>query len=503
MQIYLPIAELSVNVFLLLGLGGLIGFLSGLFGVGGGFLMTPMLIFIGIPPAIAVATQANQVIASSISGVLAHWRRGNVDIKMGLVLLAGGFVCSTVGVALFTLLRGLGQIDLVISLSYVILLSTIGVMLLFEGTRALVRRRRNVQRRKLHQHHWAHGLPLKMRFRKSRLYISALLPLGSKSGSRTLFREAGVAMPPGFENLRDEAAVADALARLKAEHPRLRRAVVKLNEGFSGEGNAILCFDDAPDRADLTAWTTAQLPRLAFEAQAMTWDAYRAKIKEMGAIVEAFIEGADKRSPSAQYRIDPLGRVDVISTHDQVLGGNSNQIFLGCRFPADEAYRLTIQEEGMKAARLLADRGVLGRFGVDFISVPDGAGWRHYGIEINLRKGGTTHPFLMLQFLTAGAYDPATGIYRTPAGQPCYYHASDNLEALHYRGLTPGDLIDIAVINGLHFHGATQQGVVFHLIGALSEFGKLGLVCVGDTQQHAARLYQETVAILDREGGLS
>jgi len=178
MQIYLPIAELSVNVFLLLGLGGLIGFLSGLFGVGGGFLMTPMLIFIGIPPAIAVATQANQVIASSISGVLAHWRRGNVDIKMGLVLLAGGFVGSTVGVALFTLLRGLGQIDLVISLSYVILLSTIGVMLLFEGTRALVRRRRNVQRRKLHQHHWAHGLPLKMRFRKSRLYISALLPLG-------------------------------------------------------------------------------------------------------------------------------------------------------------------------------------------------------------------------------------------------------------------------------------------------------------------------------------
>ena len=331
----------------------------------------------------------------------------------------------------------------------------------------------------------------------------ALLPLGSKSGSRTLFREAGVAMPPGFETLCDEAAVADALARLKAEHPQLRRAVVKLNEGFSGEGNAILRFDDAPDRADLTAWTTAQLPRLAFEAQAMTWDAYRAKIKEMGAIVEAFIEGADKRSPSAQYRIDPLGRVDVISTHDQVLGGNSNQIFLGCRFPADEAYRLTIQEEGMKAARLLAERGVLGRFGVDFISVPDGAGWRHYGIEINLRKGGTTHPFLMLQFLTAGAYDPATGLYRTPAGQPCYYHASDNLEALHYRGLTPGDLIDIAVINGLHFHGATQQGVVFHLIGALSEFGKLGLVCVGDTQQHAARLYQETVAILDREGGLS
>ena len=177
MQIYLPIAEMSVNVFLLLGMGGGVGFLSGLFGVGGGFLMTPLLIFIGIPPAVAVGTEANQIVAASVSGVLAHWRRGNVDFKMGLVLLLGGFAGSTLGVMLFSFLRGLGQIDLVISLSYVIFLGTIGALMLYESAKTMRRRKTSPgQRRKLHQHTWVHGLPLKMRFRRSKLYISALLP---------------------------------------------------------------------------------------------------------------------------------------------------------------------------------------------------------------------------------------------------------------------------------------------------------------------------------------
>ena len=178
MNIYLPIAEISVNVFLLLGMGGAVGFLSGLFGVGGGFLMTPLLIFIGVPPAVAVATEANQIMAASVSGVLAHWRRGNVDFRMGGVLLFGGTLGSVFGVWLFTLLRGLGQVDLVISLCYVVLLGVVGTLMFVESSRALFRRRRQVDvRRKLHQHHWMHGLPLKMRFRKSKLYISALLPI--------------------------------------------------------------------------------------------------------------------------------------------------------------------------------------------------------------------------------------------------------------------------------------------------------------------------------------
>jgi len=178
MQIYLPIAEISLNVFLLLALGGGVGVLSGMFGVGGGFLMTPLLLFIGVPAAVAVASEANQVVAASVSGALAHFRRRNVDVKMGLVLLAGGFVGSTLGVWVFTVLRGLGQVDLVISICYVVFLGIVGALMVVESARALVRLRATAPaRRKLHQHTWVHGLPLKMRFRRSKLYISALLPL--------------------------------------------------------------------------------------------------------------------------------------------------------------------------------------------------------------------------------------------------------------------------------------------------------------------------------------
>ncbi len=178
MYIYLPIAELSVNIFLILGLGAGVGVLSGIFGVGGGFLMTPLLIFLGISPPVAVGTEANQILASSVSGVVAHWRRGNVDFKMGVVLLIGGLIGSTLGVWLFKELRDLGQIDLVIQLCYLVFLGIIGFLMLIESLRSIHRSRRaDSTQRKLHQHNWLHGLPFKMRFRKSKLYISALLPL--------------------------------------------------------------------------------------------------------------------------------------------------------------------------------------------------------------------------------------------------------------------------------------------------------------------------------------
>ena len=179
MQIYLPIAEMSLNAPMLLGLGGMVGFLSGMFGVGGGFLMTPLLIFIGVPPAVAVGTEANQVVAASVSGALAHWRRGNVDIRMGIVLMIGGFIGSTLGVWLFTFLRGIGQIDFVISVSYVLFLGIVGFLMVIESIRSWFRSRNPAApKRKLHYHTWLHGLPFKMRFRRSKLYISALLPLG-------------------------------------------------------------------------------------------------------------------------------------------------------------------------------------------------------------------------------------------------------------------------------------------------------------------------------------
>jgi uncharacterized membrane protein YfcA len=179
MDIYLPIAELSVDVIVLLGLGAVVGVLSGIFGVGGGFLLTPLLIFIGIPPAVAVASSANQLVGASVSGVIAHWRRGNVDFHMGAVLLVGGFLGSAFGVWLFALLRRVGQVELVVTVSYVVLLGILGSIMLVESTRAIIRQRRpGGARRKLHQHMWIHGLPLKMRFRRSKLYISAIVPVG-------------------------------------------------------------------------------------------------------------------------------------------------------------------------------------------------------------------------------------------------------------------------------------------------------------------------------------
>ena len=177
MYVYLPIAEISVNILVIFGLGGMVGMLSGIFGVGGGFLMTPLLIFLGVPAAVAVGTEANQILAASVSGVIAHWRRGNVDFKMGAVLLAGGLVGSTLGVEIFAALRALGQIDLVVRLSFIVFLGIIGLLMFIESIIAIRRARMPGARRgRLHKHNFLHGLPLKMRFRKSKLYISSILP---------------------------------------------------------------------------------------------------------------------------------------------------------------------------------------------------------------------------------------------------------------------------------------------------------------------------------------
>lgn len=326
-----------------------------------------------------------------------------------------------------------------------------------------------------------------------------LASLGSKSGSRDIFQQAGIPIPEGFGHLRDETDIVSALAELKGNHPDVCHAVIKLNEGFSGEGNAIFSYEGCPT-SHLDQWVKCTLQeRIQFEAPNETWERYLAKFKEMGGIVERYIEAHQKRSPSTQCRINPLGQVELVSTHDQVLGGPSGQRFLGSMFPADPAYRLDIQTAGHKVAHVLNQQMVLGRFSVDFVSVPNGEAWNHYAVEINLRKGGTTHTFMMLEMLIDGKYDPETGLYLTSSGRPRYYYASDNVENPAYKGLTPDDLIDIAVHHDLHFHSANLQGVVFHLIGALSEFGKLGMVCIGDSPERAKDLYKETLDVLNCE----
>lgn len=333
----------------------------------------------------------------------------------------------------------------------------------------------------------------------------SLNDLGTKSGCREVFRASGVKFPFGFERLHTPEEIAECLAEIKRRDPDARRAVVKLNEGFSGEGNALFYYEDLDAKAGPQALKTQILDRLKdlrFEAPKETWEAFAEKYDDMGGVVEAFVEGEHKESPSAQCRVNALGEPQVISTHDQVLGGPSGQVFLGCTFPAADAYRMDIQESGAKVAAELANRGVMGRFAVDYVSVmqPDGT-YDHYAIEVNLRKGGTTHPFLTLKFLTAGQYNLEDGLFYAPSGRPKYYFATDTLQEDRYKGLRAEDLVDISVYHGLHFHGPSERGVVFHLIGALSEFGKLGVVAIGDNLQQARFLYRQTLQVLDEETG--
>ncbi|MGC6511011.1 MAG: peptide ligase PGM1-related protein [Myxococcota bacterium] len=330
----------------------------------------------------------------------------------------------------------------------------------------------------------------------------AINHLGTKSGCREVFRAAGVLFPDGFENLQDEDDIAESLNALYVNNPEIRRAVVKLNHGFSGEGNALFYFDgiDAADSIERKKQIKSQLPQLKFEAPMENWESFHSKFKDMKGVVEMFVEGQNKESPSSQCRVNAIGKPMSISTHDQVLGGPSGQVFLGCTFPAAPVYRLDVQNAGLSVAQELASRGVIGRFATDFVSVPtDDGGWNHYAIEVNLRKGGTTHPFLTLRFLTDGSYNVETGEFLTQGNKPKCYFASDTIQDDRYIGLLPEDLIDISVYHDLHFDSATERGTAFHLMGALSEFGKLGMVCIGDNLQQANFLYHKSKSVLQSE----
>jgi len=324
---------------------------------------------------------------------------------------------------------------------------------------------------------------------------------GSKSGGRKTFRESNVNLPDGFEDLSTREDIVKALAALKRKYPALRKAVVKMNDGFSGDGNAMYKYPDVATDDMLEKNIDESLShQFKPVAKDVSEKLFFEKFKEMGGIVEVFLDGDIKMSPSVQCVISPTKQIEIVSTHDQLLGGDDGQIFIGAIFPADEAYSISLAAEGKKIAQTLVNKGALGRFAIDFISVKqDDGSWKHYAIEINLRKGGTTHPFLMLQFLTDGKYNADTGEYITAGGNKRFYFASDNVSNEKYKGLTPDDLIDISMYHGLMYDGAAQEGVMFHLVGALSEHGKLGLVCVGNTPEKAKAYYDKTLQILDHE----
>lgn len=329
-----------------------------------------------------------------------------------------------------------------------------------------------------------------------------LVFLGTKSSARRLFREEGVPHPLGREDLVTEDDLVDAIVAMRRERPTLRRVVIKVNEGVSGTGNANLDVSQlpVPGSAREREAVRALLPSMRFELASLAYEVFLEKLAEQQGIVEERIEADEIRSPSVQLRVTPLGEVELLSTHDQMLGGATGQSYLGCRFPADEAYAATISREAKKIGDRLAKEGVLGRFALDFVVArTQGGPWHPYAIEINLRKGGTTHPFLTLQFLTDGTYDPDAAVFTAPGGRRKHFVASDHVESPAYRSLTPEDLFDLALRHGLHFDQTRLTGIVFHMMSALPECGRTGLTAVADSAEDADRLYRRMIEVLDAE----
>lgn len=315
--------------------------------------------------------------------------------------------------------------------------------------------------------------------------------LGTKSGCRRLFREIGIPLPEGVEGVRSRSDVLDALAEVKRRRPSVRQVMVKHDDGVSGEGNAVVDLHGIgadPSRAALEE----RLAAIRLEAPYLGVDGYFKRL-EKGGIVEERIVAEMVASPSVQLRVTPLGKVELLSTHDQLLSGPQGQTFVGCVFPADRSYAVTIARAAEKVGQRLADEGVLGRFGIDFVvGASAGEPPAVYAIELNLRKGGTTHPFLTLQFLTDGRYDGDSATYRTRLGQQKCFVATDKFQAPELRVFSAESVFDVAVKRGLHFDQARGRGVVFHMLAALGDHGRLGMTAVGDSHAEARELFDRT-----------
>jgi PGM1 C-terminal domain len=320
--------------------------------------------------------------------------------------------------------------------------------------------------------------------------------LGTKSGGRALFAEVGVPGPEGREGLRSVDDVIDAVLELVAARPGVESLVLKHDAGLSGHGNAILDVRGLAGAGRPAV--ERRLSDLRPEDADLTPERFLDRIAD-GGVVEELIVGRELRSPSVQMRVTPLGKVELLSTHDQLLEGQSGQSFVGSVFPASDEYAREIADEALKVGSALAARGVIGRFAVDFLTARTDRGWRVYAIELNLRKGGTTHPYLTLQFLTDGAYHAERALFLTPTGKPKFFVSTDRLQSDAYRVLQPHDVFDVAVRNGLHFDHTTETGAVFHMMTALGWHGLIGLTAVGDTREQARALFERTRGAFDNE----
>jgi hypothetical protein len=298
-----------------------------------------------------------------------------------------------------------------------------------------------------------------------------LWPLGFKSAGRRTFRAADVPVPLGVEDVHDLDGVAEAAAAIRRQHPAAAGVVVKHDNSGAGDGNHVIRFDTelGSQLEAIPEWYVHDL--------------------ELGAVVEELVEGEDFSSPSVQVDITPYGEVRVLSTHEQILGGESGQVYTGCRFPARSAYAADLARYGEAIGRVLVKEGALGRFGVDFVAVRRGKGWDLRALEVNLRRGGTTHPFCVLRHLVPGRYDGPTGLWVADDGSTRAYRSTDNLVSPRWLGLPPQRVIEAVRAAGGDWDRGTGTGVVLHMLSGLAIDGRCGLTAVGRDDDEAGRLY--------------
>ncbi|HEX6758149.1 MAG TPA: peptide ligase PGM1-related protein, partial [Propionibacteriaceae bacterium] len=314
--------------------------------------------------------------------------------------------------------------------------------------------------------------------------------LGFKSAGRRLFREAGVPLPAGREDVRTVNGMAVAAAEIREQRPTATGVVVKLDNSAAGDGNVVIEFGD-------TDGGTATREEIARRGAALP-DWYLQDLSS-GAIVEELITATRFTSPSVQVELSPFGEVRVLATHEQLLGGDAGQVYTGCRFPADPAYARELARHGRAIGELLTQRGVVGRLSVDFAAAQNDTGtWHIRALEINLRKGGTTHPYVVLSHLVPGHYDADAGSWRAADGTPRWYWSTDNLVDKSWLGITPGAVIGAVAAAGLQFDVRTGTGVVLHMLSCLAIDGRFGLTAIGRTPAHATDLYEATSAAVHR-----
>jgi hypothetical protein len=325
--------------------------------------------------------------------------------------------------------------------------------------------------------------------------------LGTKSGARRLFAAAGVAHPVGAENIRSPAAAAEAICALRTRKPGVAEVVIKIDNAVSGEGNAMLDLGGlpAPGTPEERELIHQRLARVAPEVDGVSPADFLAKLAAEGGVVEERITARELRSPSVQLRITPTRAVELLSTHDQILDGRSGQRFAGSRFPADPAYAPAVSALARRIAQRLADLGVIGPLAVDFLVTRETHDrWRPFALELNLRMGGTTHPYQTLTRLTGGSYDPQTARFRTPRGHVKHYVAVDHLETPRLPRLGHTGLLARATRHDLRFDHRRGRGVVFHMLSSIEPLATVGVTAIADTPASADDLYAHVRTVLNQ-----